>query len=247
MIELNELLVLNNIIYKIHTETDFDSMREFILEPVQTLLKSDMSSFLIVDGLNNKKLGRPVGINCSKKKVQDYINFYQALDYAVPLLHTGRSIVYRESDIIAEDKRVKTDFYNMFYRADNFHHSVHLILAYQGIFLGTISFFRQRGKENFEKQDMLYLELIQEHLNHRVYTELHMERTGKYTMDEIVKAFGLTSKESLVLECLLDGKDNYETAVYIGVAQNTVKKHLVNIYRKTQCSSKIVLLQKIRK
>lgn len=247
MIELNELLLLNDIIYKIHTKQSFDEMRQYVLEALNTLLKGDSATFFILDQLSGNKLGRSLFINCKEEMIHEYLDNYHDLDYAAGLFMTGKSMVFRESDIMSDDQRTKTEYYNMVYRINGYHHSIHLLLSYKNKFLGVLSFFRKKEKENFTRKDILYLEVLQEHLNYKTFMDLSLESQGKYTVENMINMYHLTSKESLVLESLVNGKNMEEISIYLGIAKTTVKKHLFNIYQKTGCSGQVMLLHKIKK
>jgi len=55
---------------------------------------------------------------------------------------------------------------------------------------------------------------------------------GKMSSSASLDAFGLTSRESQVLELLATGENNAEIASELSIAQHTVKKHLDHIYEK---------------
>ena len=49
----------------------------------------------------------------------------------------------------------------------------------------------------------------------------------------------LTPREREVMRWVSEGKSNWETAVIIGCAEETVKKHLQKIYRRLQVGNRV--------
>ena len=61
----------------------------------------------------------------------------------------------------------------------------------------------------------------------------------------IARRYGLSDREKEVLELLNQGNSNPQIAAELSIAENTVKRHLSNIYRKTETQSRHEILFKI--
>lgn len=61
----------------------------------------------------------------------------------------------------------------------------------------------------------------------------------------VVKKYGLSEREADVLELLNMGKGNLQIAAELGISENTVKRHVNNIFKKTETQSRHEVIFKI--
>lgn len=61
----------------------------------------------------------------------------------------------------------------------------------------------------------------------------------------IVKRYGLSERESEVLELLNMGQSNMQIAAELSISENTVKRHVNNIFKKTETQSRHEIIYKI--
>lgn len=240
-LENNDFMMLNNIIYRIHANEDFVSMRREFLEQMKMLIDFDSADFYLSKGDGTTSLSSQVSYNCP----MDVSKTYETLDYSQGIMSSGKSMVYRESDILQEEKRVETDYYRKVYKINNWHYAIQLILGKKGKFLGVATFYRNLGQDDFQYGDVFMLEMIKDHLSHRLFTELSHSEDGKMTAAEVTKVFLLTKRESQILELLLKHHDNNIICDICTISPNTLKKHVLNIYRKLDINNRAQLLQKI--
>lgn len=243
-IENNDFMILNNIIYKIHSYEDFAKMQKNFLEQVAMILDFDSADFSLAKGDGSTNLVTEVGYNMKKILSKQF----EDSDYSQGILLSGKSIVYRETDIINDDKRVKTEYYKNVYKPNNLHYALQLILGHNEIFLGVVTFYRNVGKSDFNYKDIFILELIKDHLSYRLFKENKFIHTSgnKLSIANAVNIYKLTKRESTVLKLILDGLSNDEICDKIIVTNNTLKKHILNIYRKIGVNNKIQLFKLIK-
>ena len=65
-------------------------------------------------------------------------------------MYNGKTIIYRETDIMPDEKRVETEYYKKVYKPNNWHYSLQMIMAREKEFVGVITLYRTLGKENYE-------------------------------------------------------------------------------------------------
>jgi DNA-binding NarL/FixJ family response regulator len=53
--------------------------------------------------------------------------------------------------------------------------------------------------------------------------------------------FGLTRREVDVVRGVVTGESNHQIAVRLGISDNTVKRHLVNVFNKVGASNRVEL------
>jgi hypothetical protein len=137
-LETNDWLVMNSIIYKIYTTGDFDAMRTQFLEQIKTVIDFDSADFYLASSNEKENLERPVFLNCD----EDLSDIYENMDYSRGIMFSGRSMVYRETDIISDEKRVQTEYYQRVYKPNNWHYALQMIFGRNKHFLGVVTLYK---------------------------------------------------------------------------------------------------------
>lgn len=243
-LETNDWIILNTIIYKVYTMEDFDEMRKELLEQLKLLVDFDSADFYLASVEDEKKLDRPVMYNCDSNLSEEY----EELDYSRGIMLSGKSLIYRETDIISDESRVEMEYYKKVYKPNNWHYSLQVVIAKDHHFLGTITFYRTIGKENFKYDDIFVLDMLKDHLAYRM--EKHQRRVGeegeKLTVTQAVEQYGLTRREDTILRNLMQEKENPVICEELTISTNTLKKHILNIYRKLGIRNRVQLFKMIR-
>ena len=65
------------------------------------------------------------------------------------------------------------------------------------------------------------------------------------TAEQIKKVYRLTTRETAVVLCLLQGKTNKEIAGDLGIQEQTVKEHIKNLLKKFKTTSRVGVLVKL--
>ncbi|MCR5025115.1 MAG: helix-turn-helix transcriptional regulator, partial [Lachnospiraceae bacterium] len=234
----------NSIIYKIYTMSNIDEMREQFLEQMKMLIDYDSADFLLASPDGEKKLVSPVLFNCE----EDLSIAYDEIDYSRGILYSGRTLIYRETDIIDEAKRVETDYYKKVYKINNWHFSLQMVLARKKEFVGVVTFYRTIGKDDFIYDDIFILDLLKDHLAFRLYQQ---KKSGNLTGEKLsvsaaTEKYGLTRREETILRLLMEGRDNAMICDSLVISENTLKKHILNLYRKLGINNRVGLFKMIR-
>lgn len=243
-LETSDWLVLNNIIYKIYTTKDLSDMRQTLLEQLKLIIDFDAADFYLARTDGKEGLTKPITLNCDEAlsaKLDDE-------DYSRGIMYSGKSLVYRETDIIANSKRIETEYYKKVYQPNRWHYSLQMVLGREKQFLGVITFYRTIGKEDFSHDDIFLVDMLKDHLAFRLFESKKERELGvsKITVTEASKEFGLTRREEGVLRELMSGKDNDEISDELAITVNTLKKHILNIYRKLRIRNRIQMMKMIR-
>ncbi|MFI3206910.1 MAG: helix-turn-helix transcriptional regulator [Clostridia bacterium] len=171
---------------------------------------------------------------------------YENLDYSQGILVSGKSMIYRESDIISDKKRVNTEYYKKVYSTNNWHYALQLVLAYNFEFVGVITFYKTKGKSDFNYEDIFLLEMLKEHLAYRIYLENQNNINGKISIETAKEKYLLTKRESEILEYIMKGLNNEEICEIAVISKNTLKKHNLNIYRKIGIKNRVQLFKLLK-
>lgn len=241
MLKNNDWIILNSITYKIYSVADMDEMREALIHQLGFLLDFDSASFYLTSPEDMNTLERPVGLNYSAKDMNEYLTRFKDMDYSEGLMFTGKNIAYRESDIVPEELRKSSEYYKAVYDVQGWHYSLHLNICYQEKFLGILSFFRKKGKEDFLYDDIFVLDMIKDHLAFRLQQEHEKDKDKKYTIKECSEKYMLSGKETQVLEALIHDASAEEIASELDISVSTLRKHCNHIYKKMGVSQRIQL------
>lgn len=244
-LETNDWMVLNSIIYKIYTTENFNDMRNELIEQLKMLIDYDSADFFLAAKDGSNHLVDPIYFNCNENKS----SVFDELDYSRGIMYSsGKSLVYRETDIISDDKRMQTEYYKKVYRPNNWHFSLQLILGHDKEFLGVITFYRTLGKDNFEYDDIFLLDMLKDHLVYRLHQNRQISGSSeeKITVSEAAQKFDLTKREQTILKMLMEGKDSNELGDELSISINTLKKHILNIYRKLGVKNRVQLFKMIK-
>lgn len=166
----------------------------------------------------------------------DYLNNYEKKDHTTWLYRSGKSMVYREKDVFNMDEVERSAFYIHFCVPHTIHDALLASLA-NGEYAGLVTLYRENGDDEFSDDDIFNMELFKDHLECRHMIEMRKEKAIKTTSTsdnsmKYIKEYNLTLREVQVLELLLDGKSTDCISSTLSISLNTVKKHIVNIYKK---------------
>ena len=183
-LETNDWMIINSIIYKIYTTENPRAMRQQLIEQMKMVLDFDSADFYLAARDGSKHLTDPVTYNCDEDECANY----DELDYSRGIMYSGKSLVYRETDIISDEKRMQTEYYNKVYRPNNWHYSLQMILGRNKEFLGVITFYRTIGKDNFQYDDIFLLDMLKDHIAYRLYRDRqeNIQSEEKLTVSEAV-------------------------------------------------------------
>ncbi|MDO4965897.1 MAG: LuxR C-terminal-related transcriptional regulator [Lachnospiraceae bacterium] len=242
--EKKDWVVLNNIIYKIHTTDNFDEMRICLLDQLRLIIDYDSADFFIASNMADKMICNPVKFNCDV----DLSEMYEEERLSGKAAFRGKSSILRETDIMPEEERFQTDYYKNVYKPNNWHFALQIIIARNNKFLGIITFYRTIGKEDFDQNDLFMLDILKNHLEYRLEKYLSgIESTAeKLTISEASERFDLSKREETVLRELMLGKEGNVICDELFITTNTLKKHILNIYRKLGVKNRVQLFKMIK-
>jgi len=251
LLEGNDWILLNDIIYKIHTVEDLAKMQKNVLELIRLLIPYDLASFYLADERELHLLGHPVGIGISDEKLQTYLDQYEDIDYTRWMFISAKSMAYRETDLMPEEQRVETDLYQKMYAPEGLHYSAQLSLAYDGRFMGIITLYRYKGKEDFSERDLFVLDMLKDHLAFRLFKELRAGTAARAAekpldLETYAKRFNLTQREAEVFLLLFGDLSNEDISRQLFIETNTLKKHILSIYKKAGVNSRIQLYKLVK-
>ena len=239
-------------IYRINTTRTVDELEHGALECLLTLIPCTQGTFFIVDeGArgSNLSFGRPV---CAGQPARFFKEFIEG-NYAKDPYFSGtgainKTEVFKDSDLMPEEYRMRTKLYQDIYAKQGIHHGLRAYLVHNGETIGNISMFNAREKGDFTDKDVTVLNALAPHIALKLYELLGAEREmGGVKPLKSVEHFGLTAREAEVVAQALSGLTDQQISSKLNVSLSTVKKHLHNAYRKAHVGSRAQLAALMRK
>ncbi|WP_297426201.1 helix-turn-helix transcriptional regulator [Clostridium sp.] len=244
----NEFLLINNIIYQIYNIPDFDTMKITFLNLLKMLIPNTASSILMADHTASKNLlCDPICVPEVYSQTEKNYLLNEDEDYTRWIMLSGQCLLIRESDLMPEEERVKTALYKKCYEPFGLHYSLQLNLVYNDLFLGVVTIYRKKEEGDFNSDEMFIVKAFSDHLNLRFYdyyTKDSKNSSSKsYSIANLAAQYNLTNREVEVLQLIFQDMDNDQIADKLCISGYTLKKHIQNLYRKFDVSTKWNLLK----
>jgi DNA-binding CsgD family transcriptional regulator len=152
-------------------------------------------------------------------------------------------MLYRDSDILEESVRKKTEIYRDYLRPNNIPYGAGLVLADDERIFGIFAMFRSGELGDFTDKDVYILNTVKDHLTN-IANRLRNQSTQKVEekqkkLDRLAQDYDLTTKEKEVLQYFIQGLTNAQIGDTLSISESTVKKHLHNVYAKTNVRNRI--------
>lgn len=236
-----KLAVVSDLIYKVYAIHNVSDMTSRLFESLRMFIEYDAADLYLYDELNKEYvLSNSLHYHAKGKRTA------RELGLNIDILDKNTNIVYRESDYQKEDLFEQKRYIHTLYKENQFQFALHVILSYEDKRVGVINLYRYIGNQDFEYDDMAICNVLKEHLALRLSVEVQEQSGVKYTISEVVNRFNLTPRETQVLKNMLAGKDNYQISDEMMISIFTIKKHIMNIYRKLEISSRTQLFKKVK-
>ncbi len=249
MVQRNDIMLVNDIIYKIHAIEDFDAMRLSVLEALQFLIPNKCSTFYLSASETAYELTKPVGLGVTSQQLSKYLEEYQSLDYTRWTFDAPFGKAYRETDLLEERVRINHPYYQKLFLPSGVHYSMMLTIIRNGVFLGVIDLFRAKEEGDFSDDEMFLFELLENHLSLRCFHSAKNQTvlTSQYpSRKKLIERYNLTMREIEITYMLLDGTSREMICEQLSISANTLKKHILNIYRKLNINSWRELFQLLK-
>ena len=244
----NEFLLINNIIFQIYSIPDFDTMKITFLNLLKMLIPNTASSILMADHTNSKNLlCDPICVPVVYSDAEKNYLLNEDEDYTRWIMLSGQCLLIRESDLMPEEERIKTVLYKKCYEPFGLHYSLQLNLVYNDLFLGVVTIYRKKEEGDFTSDEMFIVKAFSDHLNLRFYEyytkDSKNSSNASYSIANLASQYNLTNREVEVLQLIFQDMDNDEIADKLFISGYTLKKHIQNLYRKFDVSTKWNLLK----
>ncbi len=247
MMERNEAMVLDDILYHLYDAEDFTAIRRGLLERLHMLVQFSYASILRIETNGGRMVFRdPLCVPEALLPMEEqYIRIAEE-DHTLWSTDRERSGVICESSMLSDEARLSTPVYRQCYARWNIYDTLQVNIAYHGLALGVLTLYRTRAEGTFREEDVFSMNIISHHLNRLFYRRLVAENpAGRRAarVQGMEEKYGLTRREGEILARLLTGASDEDIAAALVIAPGTLKKHLQHIYRKLQITARWELLK----
>ena len=169
---------------------------------------------------------------------------YAPMDYVNWLFLSSESLIYRESDLVNEEVRKKSPFYQNYLKVFDLVNIAGIVIASGGQFKGAITLYKKEKNGDFSDTDMYVLKQILPHLQAKFESEEEQMLKNEQSISYLLKnQYLLTNREIEIIGCVYGGLTNRAIAGQLGIAPNTVKKHVYNLFYKLGVNSRVQLVK----
>lgn len=241
-----EWLTINKILLEMYNIRELDTFANRVLRIFRMIIPYSKGYFIVFDENGNITENCSSFLEMEQKTYENYINSYYEKDYMKYIFDiSNQSITYRDTDIMEEAYRKKTEFYREFLRPNNIPYGAGIVLRCEGRNIGILNYFRNDMLGDFSDKDMFILDVLKEHLSHMLYRLMEQEkktvRDKTLNLASLAAFYSLSEREKEVLAYILDGKSNAEIGVLMSISLSTVKKHVYHIFSKVNVSTRTQL------
>lgn len=173
----------------------------------------------------------PTVLNIEKYTIQDYLTTYKYYDPLHPANMQNQPTIQliQQHDSIPLKKK---NYYQDYFLKHTYYKDEMVMYLNDGQnSIAAIGFLRNKEEESFHPKDALKLS----------YVRKALENVYLLREDAQPQRLHITMREEELLSYVCRGYKNHEIAKLLYVSENTVKKHLQNLYRKCQVTNRTQL------
>ena len=246
--EKNAFLLYNDIVSSLYLCGKEEELRTQFLPRLKLLIPYSYASIFLADpGSPNQNSGTPAlrPAMCVPASFADAENKWrdtQNQDHLSWLTMSRESILVRESEILSDEQRLNSWLYKHCYRKYNIFDTLQYAIINEGRCLGIITLFRTRIDDEFSDDDAFFLRSMGIHLTtvlkRYTFPDADTGRPSSESLKQTASEYGLTAREMQIYGMILSFCDNIQICESLGIKENTLQKHLQNLFRKMEVSSR---------
>lgn len=240
----SEWLTINRVLLELYGMEQEDEFQKKTLNVFRMLIPYTKGYFVLFDEQNGIDMKRSVFLGMEEEIIHNYMEAYYEKDYLKYIFDLSyETMTYRDTDILEDSARKKTEFFREFLRPNNIPYGAGILLTKDSKVFGIVNLFRSGELGDFSDKDMYIFNVLKEHLTNiadklRGGKAEQIEEKQK-KLDQIALEYGLTVKEKEVSQYIIQGKTNAQISEALVISESTVKKHLYNIYAKTMVKNRL--------
>lgn len=238
---------LNHIIYNLYHFDCFDEMILQMVEDLKIVVPNCCACMYLIDAEEGKRLQKTVCLPVEYEglETETFCKDNNAIPYW--LARKRQTAILQGSEMIESEEFAHSEYYKQHFEPYGVFYSIYVILASHDTTLGMLALYRKQEEQDFDDEDYFWLEMLSGHLKQRLYQEWKKNHDKeKVDRNLLQNPFGFTFRELEIMHHILQGKPNAIITKELSITQNTLKKHLQNMYRKAGVKSRLQLIIEFR-
>ncbi|MBR3227526.1 MAG: hypothetical protein IKF68_03175 [Erysipelotrichaceae bacterium] len=238
---------INSILLKLYRTRNEQELRKIILKEADELFSLKASFFDLCSLYRGAHLYHdPLSLTLKSEDLQDYYSEFIDKDYMNWLMNeAGDLLVYRDSDFMDEKVIEKTALYKKWMSPLDLKYTMCANIAFEDIVYGSVVLIRGREKKDFSDREVEIMKIIAEHTALKMH-DLYPSGIV-YKRESGGDIYGLTEREREIAQLLRRPLNTSEIAGKLCISENTLNRHIANIYRKTSVHSRLELIEILKK
>ena len=246
MLKEMEWMTINNILLELYAQNNLDQLSLKLMRVLRMLIPYTKGYLILLN--NQGKIQEPEScfIGLTEKEKREYIPEYYHKDYLQYLYDLSEETrVYKDTDIIDEERRCRTEFFRKFLQPADIPYGCGILIHHQGELMAVFNLFRSSQLGDFSDKDLEILNILKNHIKNMIVQVTCLNQRDhlvEQCFQETAERYSLTERESEVMRLLSRGMSNHEICDQLTVSLSTVKKHIYNLFNKTQVRSRTQLI-----
>ena len=246
----NQFLVINDLIYDMYNWRSLEDIKENFFQRLKLIVPFSYASIMLKKdpASDDVMLCNPICYPEAFLEAEEaYLAYEPDADYMVWNLYAKESKLLRSSAILDEQTRLSSPLYQNCYQKFDVYDDMQFTIVHDGRLLGLLTLYRTSIDGAFTTDDMFFIRSLGMHLNavmHRLLdTKPVRSISDEKRLSDMKERFCLTGREVEILSHLYHFESNAEIADALGIRENTLQKHLQNLFRKLNVTSKWEVLR----
>lgn len=244
--EKNNFLIYNEIVFNLYSCKKKDDLAQKLLLPLKILIPFSYSSILLADTETEATFQEnPICYPESFSEAENEYIKHSEDDPLKWLTNSQESTLIRESDLVAEERRLNSPLYIRCYKKYSVFDTLQYNIVYNHKFLGVITLFRTKIDGIFTEDNMFFLRSLGAHIQ-VVINQIFSDNSNVIQSNKVenfCKKYNFTKRESEILNLLSKFCSNEEIAEKLDISEHTIQKHYQNIFKKANVYSKWNLIK----
>lgn len=236
---------LSDIVNKVNEESTTAGMRQVFMSELKNVVAFDFAVFDLSKKRKNggvelysPEITSDFSPDFERDFIYEYDRQFKNISYKSWIHSEGKSFVYRDADVIPNFVDAQSQYYLQYVAKYGFKYVLNCEFAYANQNIGLLTMYRCEKNGDYTDEE---IELIKLLIPHVTISLVKAEDRPFAALEEDVVT--LTKRESELIALVAEGLSNAEIADTLFISVSTVKKHLNNVFQKTESKNRSQLIR----
>lgn len=238
--------IINSILLEIYSLDNIKDIATQFLSLIRAIIPYSRAYFILFNEDQSIDRDKSSFYNVTEENINRYINYFYNIDYVSYIFNFTQSITFKDTDIIEDNLREKTEFYQGFLLPQNIPYGGGILFVKENKLLGLLNLFRSKELGDITQRELSILEILKDHLNNILSSTRLNSKTNdgrKSLKSTDFEKYNLSNREKQILKLLIEGSSNSDIGRMLCISISTVKKHVYNIFTKIGVNSRMQLIR----